>query len=202
MISPVTETSREEGRHPDVPLQTQGAGTSGDDFMQTAAADHQSQARMPMMQNQPAPQPMHVRSAGQSPVNTSYLTGFEQEYNAHRNVVQDLAFPITESPLPSATPGSDFSQRRPESNPEISGSLSNQNEQEGFHDIFSELMIGTEHEVSFLTRHFSEFLGPWYVVVIWISTNPLMLISTGWTYRTLRDFSQFMPPFAHSIMIS
>lgn len=166
MISPVTETSREESRQADVPLQTQGAGTSADDFMQTASADPQSQTGMPMMLSQAPPQPMHVRSAGQSPVNTSYLTGFEQEYNASRNVVQDLEFPITELPLPSTTPGSEFSQRRPESNPEISGSLSNQNEQEGFHDIFSELMTGTEHEVSFLTRHFSEFLGPWYVMVI------------------------------------
>lgn len=169
MISPVTETSREEGRQADVPLQTQGTGTSGDDFMQTAAEDPQRQAEMPMMLSQAPPQqPMHVRSAGQSPVNTSYLTGFEQEYSAPRNVVHDIAFPITESPLPSTTPGSDFSQRRPESNPELSGSLSNQNDQEGFHDIFSELMTGTEHEVSFLTRHFSEFLGPWYVMVIWI----------------------------------
>lgn len=168
MISPVTETSREEGRQADVPLQTQGAGTSDDDFMQTAAGDPLRQAEMPTMLNQAPPQPMHVRSAGQSPVNTNYLTGFQQEYNAPRNVVQDLAFPITESSLTSTTPGSEFSQRRPGSNPEIPGSLSNQNEQEGFHDIFSELMTGTEHEVSFLTRHFSEFLGPWYVVVNWI----------------------------------
>lgn len=166
MISPVTETSREEGHQMDVPLQTQGAGTSGNDFMQTAAGDPQRQAEIPMMLRQAPPQPMHVRSADQSPVNTGYLTGLGQEYNAPRNVVQDLAFPITESPLRSNTPGSEFGQRRPESNPEISGSFSNENDQEGFHDIFSELMTGTEHEVSFLTRHFSEFLGPWYVMVI------------------------------------
>ena len=166
MISPVTETSREEVRQADVPLQTQGAGTSGDDFMQTAAGDSQRQAEMPMMSSQARPQRMHVRSAGQSPVNTGHLTGFGQEYNTPRNVVQDLAFPITESPLPSTTTGSEFSQRRPGSNPEISGSLSNENDQEGFHDIFSELMTETEHEVSFLTRHFSEFLGPWYVMAI------------------------------------
>lgn len=51
----------------------------------------------------------------------------------------------------------------PDSNFEAGGTPSVQNEQENFHDIFSELMTGSEHEIAFLTRHFSEFLGPWYV---------------------------------------
>ncbi|GFF55529.1 hypothetical protein CNMCM6936_005643 [Aspergillus lentulus] len=34
-------------------------------------------------------------------------------------------------------------------------------EEEEFQDIFSELMTGTEHELAFLTRHFSATLGPW-----------------------------------------
>ncbi|GES61226.1 C6 finger domain protein [Aspergillus terreus] len=41
-----------------------------------------------------------------------------------------------------------------------SGSPSQRSEKE-FQDIFSELMTGTEHEVAFLTRHFSEIVGPW-----------------------------------------
>lgn len=36
-------------------------------------------------------------------------------------------------------------------------------EEEEFQDIFSELMTGTEHELAFLTRHFSATLGPWFV---------------------------------------
>ncbi|KAL4895360.1 hypothetical protein BDV59DRAFT_173766 [Aspergillus ambiguus] len=42
-----------------------------------------------------------------------------------------------------------------------SGSPSQRSEKEEFQDIFSELMTGTEHELAFLTRHFSETLGPW-----------------------------------------
>ncbi|KAL5355041.1 hypothetical protein BJX96DRAFT_140562 [Aspergillus floccosus] len=42
-----------------------------------------------------------------------------------------------------------------------SGSPSQRSEKEEFQDIFSELMTGTEHEVAFLTRHFSEIVGPW-----------------------------------------
>ncbi|EAW07005.1 putative C6 finger domain protein [Aspergillus clavatus NRRL 1] len=42
-----------------------------------------------------------------------------------------------------------------------STSPSQRSEQEEFQDIFSELMTGTEHEIAFLTRHFSTTLGPW-----------------------------------------
>lgn len=42
-----------------------------------------------------------------------------------------------------------------------SGSSSHRSEKEEFQDIFSELMTGTEHEIAFLTRHFSEVIGPW-----------------------------------------
>ncbi|GIC87611.1 Zn(II)2Cys6 transcription factor domain-containing protein [Aspergillus udagawae] len=41
------------------------------------------------------------------------------------------------------------------------GSPSQPGEEEEFQDIFSELMTGTEHELAFLTRHFSATLGPW-----------------------------------------
>ncbi|CAG8412112.1 unnamed protein product [Penicillium salamii] len=42
-----------------------------------------------------------------------------------------------------------------------SESLSHRSEKEEFQDIFSELMTGTEHEIAFLTRHYSEVIGPW-----------------------------------------
>jgi hypothetical protein len=48
-----------------------------------------------------------------------------------------------------------------------SGSPSQRSEKEEFQDIFSELMTGTEHEVAFLTRHFSEIVGPWCVPMPW-----------------------------------
>lgn len=39
--------------------------------------------------------------------------------------------------------------------------LSQRSEKEEILDIFSELMTGSEHEISFFLRHFSEVLGPW-----------------------------------------
>ncbi|OQD60938.1 hypothetical protein PENPOL_c019G01480 [Penicillium polonicum] len=43
----------------------------------------------------------------------------------------------------------------------ISESSSHRSEKDEFQDIFSELMTGTEHEIAFLTRHYSEIIGPW-----------------------------------------
>ncbi|KAJ5781939.1 transcriptional regulator family: Fungal Specific TF [Penicillium psychrosexuale] len=43
----------------------------------------------------------------------------------------------------------------------ISESSSHRSEKDEFQDIFSELMTGTEHEIAFLTRHYSEVIGPW-----------------------------------------
>lgn len=45
----------------------------------------------------------------------------------------------------------------------ISESSSHRSEKDEFQDIFSELMTGTEHEIAFLTRHYSEIIGPWCV---------------------------------------
>lgn len=53
-------------------------------------------------------------------------------------------------------------------------STSQRSEQEEFQDIFSELMTGTEHEIAFLTRHFSTTLGPWFVQTLsgsWICAH-------------------------------
>lgn len=62
----------------------------------------------------------------------------------------------------SNTPHSmEFGQRSHVSRLSPSGRLSQLSEKEEFQDIFSELMTGTEHEIAFLTRHFSGILGPW-----------------------------------------
>lgn len=42
---------------------------------------------------------------------------------------------------------------------------SHRSEKEEFQDIFSELMTGTEHEIAFLTRHYSEVVAPWYIYI-------------------------------------
>lgn len=86
----------------------------------------------------------------------------------------------TRSPLPSSeVPGSGImgfapalgnnyeippiTDRQDYRGPFTSNILSQRSEKEEFQDIFSELVTGTEHEIAFLTRHFSEVLGPWYV---------------------------------------
>ncbi|KAE8393511.1 C6 finger domain protein [Aspergillus alliaceus] len=51
-----------------------------------------------------------------------------------------------------------FRSRPPSSN---AGSGSPTKPSDEFQDIFSELMTGTEHELAFLIRHFSDYLGPW-----------------------------------------
>ncbi|KAE8148903.1 hypothetical protein BDV25DRAFT_157310 [Aspergillus avenaceus] len=50
---------------------------------------------------------------------------------------------------------------RPPSSNAGPGSPSQHSERDEFQDIFSELMTGTEHEIAFLIRHYSENLGPW-----------------------------------------
>jgi hypothetical protein len=67
-------------------------------------------------------------------------------------------FPTFEQAFTSTPHGSPDNQRVLSS-----GSSSHQSEKEEFQDIFSELMTGTEHEIAFLTRHYSEVIGPWYV---------------------------------------
>ncbi|KAL4908524.1 hypothetical protein BDW74DRAFT_101504 [Aspergillus multicolor] len=48
--------------------------------------------------------------------------------------------------------------------PSLSRTPSQRGEQEEFQDIFSELMTGTEHEISFLTRHYCEVISNWFDV--------------------------------------
>lgn len=46
-----------------------------------------------------------------------------------------------------------------------SGSPSQRSEKEDFQDIFSELTTGSEHENAFLSRHYTEVIGPWYGII-------------------------------------
>jgi hypothetical protein len=53
-----------------------------------------------------------------------------------------------------------------------SESASQRSEKEEFQDIFSELMTGTEHEVAFLIRHFTQVIAPWYVIFLCSLVSP------------------------------
>ncbi|KAK6824304.1 hypothetical protein RU639_005014 [Aspergillus parasiticus] len=78
------------------------------------------------------------RSVGHSPLNFNNATSPHVLGNAYNGV-----------------------RSRPPSSNTASGSPSQPSERDEFQDIFSELLTGTEHEIAFLIRHFSENLGPW-----------------------------------------
>ncbi|PLB50004.1 C6 finger domain protein [Aspergillus steynii IBT 23096] len=80
------------------------------------------------------------RSIGPSPVPNALHEGFNQLGNVYSDSRQ--------KPL---SPNAGLAQSSP----------SQRSEREEFQDIFSELMTGTEHEIAFLIRHYSETLGPW-----------------------------------------
>lgn len=104
----------------------------------------------------------NASTGGQNSAGSGSPMGFDFSPNIPRNLVQDQILETKESSL-SNTPDTEVDRGRPKSSFGVTETPSNQNEQENFHDIFSELMTGTEHEIAFLTRHFSEILGPWYV---------------------------------------
>lgn len=97
----------------------------------------------------------------------SDLTGVAQSRGSMRSTVRKSrspnaasgGFPTFEqkvAPIP---------QESPDNHRVLSSEDSNRSEKEEFQDIFSELMTGTEHEIAFLTRHYSEVIGPWYVPI-------------------------------------
>lgn len=122
--------------------------------------------------------------------------------NIPRNLTQSSIL-RNRSSSSTNTPNTEFEPERSDSNLEVGGTPSIQNEQENFHDIFSELMTGSEHEIAFLTRHFSEFLGPWYVTTHAFPLNfhANMVSLLGWTYLILANFSLYTPLFEQLIMI-
>jgi hypothetical protein len=95
----------------------------------------------------------------------SDLTGAAQSSDSPRSTIQKSrspnaasgGFPTFEQAFASNP------QESPDNHKVLSSGDSHRSEKEEFQDIFSELMTGTEHEIAFLTRHYSEVVGPWYV---------------------------------------
>lgn len=189
-ITPSCIVPPEEGHSLDItpPQEIRGAPA---DVSTHEASQNSNHAEMKIGSTQP---PVSTRHYEPSLLNAGYPGGFEQERNSSRNKIPDSA---THS-QPSSTPGIELDQRRPNSSSEILGPSSRENTSDGFHDIFSELMTGTEHETAFLTRHFSEFLGPWYRY--FPSNICTLLIIIGWTCPTLPNFLLYMPPSEQSTM--
>ncbi|KAF9891878.1 hypothetical protein FE257_002840 [Aspergillus nanangensis] len=108
----------------------------------------------------PARDPMHLEVTDQSPA-MDLMALDRVQSGSSKSIGRSPVTPLNPAE-PFAFPGSaytEFRQKRlsPSGEPASSGSPS----QEEFQDIFSELMTGTEHEVAFLIRHFSEILAPW-----------------------------------------
>lgn len=149
---------RDEGRDSDV---SQGAQGTSDASRQTVAQDPQIPTGPAVMLSRPA---VNNPNIDQSILNTGFSPA-GQELHA-RSLLENPNLPTSGSSHPSNTPDTDFSQAHRDPSSEMHESSETQNDAEGFSDVFSELMTGTEHEVAFLTRYFSEYLGPWYVKML------------------------------------
>lgn len=163
-ITPVTEVHRDKCRDSGASQRAQG---TPDASRQRVMQDPQIQTGMAVMSSRPA---VDIPSIDQSILNTDIsLAG--QELNA-RSLLENPNLPTSGSSHPSNTPDTDFSQTHRDPSSEMHEN-STQNDAEGFSDVFSELMTGTEHEVAFLTRYFSEYLGPWYVEMLCVRDSLL-----------------------------
>lgn len=180
---------RDEGCDSDTSVQTQGTrAASRDAPRQNVAQEPQGQSGMAVIPTRPA---VNIPNIDQSILNTGFSPVSGQGRNAPRSVVENQAVATSGSSHPSNTPDTGFSQTHHDSSSEMPESLDTQNDPEGFHDIFSELMTGTEHEVAFLTRYFSEYLGPWYVMALSFLTS----VNTGFRLD-LSDSSKFFAVYA------
>ena len=149
----MTEVPGNEGRDSDA---SQGAQSIPDASRQGIAQDTQVQTGTAVIPSRPA---VTIPNVDQSILNTGFSPA-GHELNA-RSLLENPNFSTSGSSHPSHTPDTDFSQAHRGRSLEMPESLETQNDAEGFNDVFSELMTGTEHDVAFLTRYFSEYLGPW-----------------------------------------
>lgn len=135
--------------------------------------------------------PIAQPSDGHPLTNLSPLAGLEGSRGSSRSTIntplpQNTAMGL-DSTLENAHPG--FNDRPDYRRIVSTESVSRRSEKEEFQDIFSELMTGTEHEVAFLTRHYTEIIGPWYVSLPQhLGRCPLMVVS-GLTCRILGNSS-------------
>ena len=75
-------------------------------------------------------------------------------------------------------------------------SQSVQSDKEDFHEVVSELMTDSEHEISFLIRHYSQHIAPWFVTpktVISFRSDIIMVL--GWTSPIVEGSLQHTFPY-------
>lgn len=130
-----------------------------------------------------APEPQYV-----SEVNR--VSGHDSRGSPRGGTVQNSVSPNTAMGYSSGLDNTNTvtSNDRPDyQKPVSSESVSQRSEKEEFQDIFSELMTGTEHEVAFLIRHFTQVIAPWYVLFAMTGFNRLT-IKLGWIFLTPGSF--------------
>jgi hypothetical protein len=105
--------------------------------------------------NQPAVQTGPTEIAGSDQQSASSRSNAQSSFSPNKTTPGGFAAPNNVyGELKKSTAATHLSSPR---------SLSQRGEEDEFQNIFSELMTGTEHELAFLTRHFSATLGPWFV---------------------------------------
>ncbi|KAL2817963.1 hypothetical protein BDW59DRAFT_181963 [Aspergillus cavernicola] len=96
------------------------------------------------------------------PASTTAFGSVSRQSGLNTHVGEDQVVPdkLIADP-PQRTAVHDSRQPSPHSRVPGSASPSQGTERDNFQDIFSELMTGTQHEISFLVRHYAESLASW-----------------------------------------
>ena len=141
-----------------------------------------------------------VLQPSRAEVTPSIASPEQQQSASNHNVSQPSSGQTHATELATSLSGPQ--EIRPPLNPRLGsyGSPSVRSDREDFQGIFSELMTGTEHELSFLIRHYSDTVGPWSVC----SSPPFTLMpcsnpASGSTWRIRGISSPRMSPFAQSM---
>ncbi|KAJ5260874.1 hypothetical protein N7524_008507 [Penicillium chrysogenum] len=152
---------RQEQVNPAIPFQMGETRLgSRDDPMIVEMSDPSSRSEVAMGSNQQTN--AHASESPAISIHNS-LSGFEKGSVSTRNAMYKSISPTAAT---GGFPAFDntydtIPHKRPDYQRVISESSSHRSERDEFQDIFSELMTGTEHEIAFLTRHYSEVIGPW-----------------------------------------
>jgi hypothetical protein len=98
------------------------------------------------------------------------IAGSDQQSVSSRSNAQSSFSPNKSAAAGFPVPNNVYSELKKSTATRLDSPRSpSQRSEEEFQDIFSELMTGTEHEIAFLTRHFSTTLGPWFVQTLLFS---------------------------------
>jgi len=159
-VSPVQQSRSENGSSAGEAAQQTGTGNSGPDAAESGPANFGFELSLPTAE----------KCSPQQPQGLGSIVGLETygEENSSPLPRSD-ALGLSTGPYSSAllstlnsTFTTTFDQHASYPALQSPGDLLPQkNDDNEFSDILSEFMIGSEHEMAFLMRHFSEVLGPW-----------------------------------------